>query len=63
MNDFEIEKAYPRTSKGDKEGEYNYLISKCGNMWYSVVKNPMYRNNCICPKCRKVIKVIMLEDK
>lgn len=53
------ERAYPRPAKGDKEGEYSYLFTECGNTWYSTTKNPMYRDNCICPKCRKIIKVIM----
>lgn len=53
------ERAYPRPTKGDKEGEYSYLFTECGNTWYSTTKNPMYRDNCICPKCRKIIKVIM----
>ena len=42
-------------AKGDKEGEYSYLFTECGNTWYSTTKNPMYRDNCICPKCRKKI--------
>ena len=49
----ETEKAIPRPATTDKEGEYSYLFTECGNVWYSVTKDPMYRNNCICPKCGK----------
>lgn len=49
----ETEKAIPRPATTDKEGEYSYLLTECGNVWYSVTKDPMYRNNCICPKCGK----------
>ena len=53
------EKAFPRPSTEDKEGEYSYLFTECGNIWYSTTKDPMYRNNCLCPKCGKVVKVDM----
>lgn len=59
----ETEKAYPIPATGDKEGEYSYLYTECGNKWYSITKNPMYRDNCICPKCRKIIKVIMSKEE
>ena len=36
----ETEKAYARQSVGDKDGEYSYLRTECGNWWYSVKKNP-----------------------
>lgn len=52
------EKAYPRQSTADKDGEYSYLYTECGNWWYSVKTDPMYRDNCICPKCGKVVKVV-----
>ena len=48
-----------RPAVTDKEGEYSYLFTECGNRWYSTTTNPMYRDGCICPKCGKVIKVIM----
>lgn len=54
-----VEKAYPRPSMIDKEGEYSYLFTECGNVWYSTTKDPMYRDNCICPKCGKTVKVQM----
>ena len=57
------EKAYPRPAKNDKAGEYSYLKTECGNMWYSTEKNPMWRDNCICPKCNKIIKVIMPKEE
>lgn len=53
------EKAYPRPAVNDKSGEYSYLFTECGNIWYSTTKDPMYRNGCICPKCGKAVKVIM----
>ncbi len=53
------EKAYPRPAVNDKSGEYSYLFTECGNIWYSTTKDPMYRNGCICPKCGKTVKVIM----
>lgn len=55
----QTEKAYPRQAKDDKEGEYSYLYTECNNFWYSRTKNPMFRDNCICPKCKRVIKVVM----
>lgn len=55
----ETEKAIPRPATTDKDGEYSYLLTECGNMWYSVTKDPMYRNNCICPKCGKTVLVDM----
>ena len=58
----ETEKAYPRPATTDKEGEYSYLFTECGNRWYSTTTDPMYRDGCICPKCGKVIKVIMPKE-
>lgn len=55
----ETEKGYPRQSTADKDGEYRYLYTECGNLWYSVNIDPMYRDNCICPKCGRVVKVVM----
>lgn len=52
------EKAYPRQCTEDKDGEYRYLHTECGNYWYSVNPDPMRRNNCICPKCGKTVKVM-----
>ena len=28
-------------------------------MWYSVNTDPMRRNGCICPKCGKIVQVIV----
>lgn len=62
-NNKKYENGYPRQSVGDKDGEYSYIRTQCGNYWYSVKKNPIYRDNCICPKCGKVVRVIMpIED-
>ena len=58
----ETEKAYPRPATTDKEGEYSYLFTECGNRWYSTTTDPMYRDGCICPKCGKVVKVIMPKE-
>lgn len=55
----EIEKAYARHGVGDDFGEYSYLYTECKNYWYSVNKDPMYRNGCRCPKCGKIVRVIM----
>lgn len=55
----ETEKAYPRQSTEDKDGEYRYLYTECGNFWYSVNTDPMRRDNCICPKCGRTVKVVM----
>lgn len=55
----ETEKAYPRQSTADKDNEYSYLFTECGNWWYSVNTNPMRRDNCKCPKCGRIVKVIM----
>ena len=58
----ETEKAYPRPATTDQEGEYSYLFTECGNRWYSTTTDPMYRDGCICPKCGKVVKVIMPKE-
>lgn len=55
----ETEKAYAWPSKTDQNGEYSFLLTECGNSWYSVNTNPMYRNGCICPKCGKIVQVIV----
>lgn len=55
----QTEKAYARPSITDKEGEYSFLKTECGNIWYSINTNPMKRNGCICPKCGKTIEVII----
>lgn len=55
----ETEKAYPRQSTADKDGEYSYLYTECKNWWYSVNTDPMRRDNCICPKCGRTVKVVM----
>lgn len=55
----ETEKAYPQQSTADKDGEYSYLYTECGNSWYSVNTDPMRRDNCICPKCGRIVKVVM----
>jgi ribosomal protein S27AE len=55
----EYEKAYPWPSTSDKDGEYSFLRTECGNSWYSVKTDPMLRNGCICPKCGKIVRVIM----
>ena len=59
----ETEKAYPRPAVTDKEGEYSYLFTECGNRWYSTTTDPMYRDGCICPKCGKIIQVIMPKEE
>ena len=41
----ETEKAYPQQSTADKDGEYIYLYTECGNSWYSVNTDPMRRDN------------------
>ena len=55
----EVENAYARPSTVDKDGEYSYLHTDCGNWWHSVDHNPMHRDGCLCPKCGKVVKVIV----
>ena len=55
----EIEKAYARQSVCDNENEYSFLYTECGNSWYSVSRNPMRRDGCVCPKCGKIIRVII----
>lgn len=57
------EKAYPKKSIRDKKGEYSYLYTECGNSWYSVNPNPMRRDGCICPKCGKIVNVIMPREE
>ena len=36
-----------------------FLLTECGNSWYSVNTDPMQRNGCICPKCGKIVQVIV----
>lgn len=55
----ETELGYPRKSNTDGPGEYSYIFTECKNMWYSVRNNPMGRDECLCPKCGKIIKVVM----
>lgn len=55
----EYENAYARPGTGDDFGEYSYLYTECNNWWYSVNPDPMRRNNCICPKCGKTVRVIV----
>ena len=56
----ETEKAYPIPAK---DGNGCYLFTECDNRWYSIEKDPMWRDNCICPKCGKTIKVVMLKEE
>lgn len=51
------EKGYAWPSKTDHDGEYSFLLTECGNSWYSVNTDPMYRNGCICPKCGKLYRL------
>ena len=55
----EIETGEARQSVTDKDGEYSYLYTDCRNWWYSVKTNPMSRDGCICPKCGRIIRVIV----
>lgn len=55
----ETEKAYPVQSTNDKDGEYRFLRTECGNSWYSIKTDPMKRDNCICPKCGRTVRVVM----
>ena len=61
MVKYRTEKGYPRPGTGDRLGEFSYIFTECGNHWYSVNKNPMRRNGCICPKCGAVVEVDMSE--
>ena len=40
-------------------GEGSYIRTDCGNWWFSICKDPMCRNHCICPKCGKTVEVDM----
>ena len=59
----EIEKAYAWQSKMDQPEEYSFLLTECGNSWYSVNTNPMHRDGCICPKCGKIVRVVVPNKK
>ena len=59
MKNIETEKAYAWPSKTDQDGEYSFLLTECGNSWYSVNTDPMRRNGCICPKCGKIVQVVV----
>lgn len=61
MKSREYEKGYPRKSTGDGLGEFSYIYTECGNMWFSVKSDPMYRDNCRCPKCHKIVRVVKEE--
>lgn len=41
----------------DKSGTGSWIITECGNRWYSGCSDPMRRNGCLCPKCGKTIVV------
>lgn len=56
MKTYETEIGYARHTTTNTG---SYIYTECKNWWYSVRTNPMDRNNCICPKCHKVIKVDM----
>ena len=55
----EMEKAYAWPSTTDRDGEYSFLLTECGSSWYSANTDPMYRNGCICPKCGKIVQVVI----
>lgn len=55
----ETEKAYAWPSITDLPGEYSFLLTECGNTWYSVNADPRYRDGCICPKCGKIVQVVI----
>lgn len=55
----ETEKGYPRQGTADKDNEYSCLYTECGNWWYSVNTDSLRRDNCISPKCGRVVKVVM----
>lgn len=57
----ETEAGYPMKCSGDGFGEYRYIKTYCGNMWYSINPNPMRRDGCICPNCGRTIKIFMPE--
>lgn len=57
------EKAYAWPSKTDHDGEYSFLLTECGNSWYSVNTDPMHRNGCICPKCGKIVQVVIPKER
>ena len=59
----EIEKAYAWQSKTDQPEEYSFLLTECGNSWYSVNTDPMHRDGCICPKCGKIVRVVIPNKK
>lgn len=50
-----------QTEKGEARpsvtGDGSYILTDCGNWWFSICKNPMRRNHCICPKCGKIVEV------
>lgn len=58
MSIYETEKAYPRQSHTDKNNEYSYLYTECGNWWY-IGTTLLGRNNWICPNCGRIVKVVM----
>jgi len=55
----ETENGYPIPAVGDdgKKGEYSYIRTDCGNYWFSICKDPMRRDGCLCPKCGKTIRI------
>lgn len=40
----ETEAGYPTKCSGDGFGEYRYIKTYCGNMWFSIDPNPMRRD-------------------
>lgn len=49
-----------QTEKGEARpsvtGDGSYILTDCGNWWFSICENPMRRNHCICPKCWKIVE-------
>lgn len=62
MKELETEPGYARQCTTDGSGEYSYIFTQCKNMWYSVRTNPMSRDGCLCPKCGKIVKVVIPDD-
>jgi len=51
------------TEKGEARppvaGFGSYILTTCGNWWFSACNDPMRRNDCLCPKCGKRVEVDM----
>lgn len=43
----------------EAHGMGSYILTECGNQWFSIIDDPMVRNGIICPRCGRKVSVYM----